>query len=166
MDKDIKTIAIQKREYAMELIKLGFEILNVLPSKQHEGGLAYIFEKTENIGNEFQRIVRENKFKQQLHGLTLYDIRTLIGLLEGYDISDDDRYRILDVLSEIDNDICGNQEQAENNNIPDEIPADIPEEPVEVNVNELKQAMSGNKDYSKYDKAYNKAVNKNNKGGK
>lgn len=163
MDREVKTIGIQKREFAMQLIKLGYEILNVLPSKQNKGGLAYIFEKTEDLENEFQRIIRENHFIKQLHGLTLYDIRTLQGLLSGYDIAEDDKFRIMEILTDIDNDICGY-------NVPNEIPnvvteviqEEIIEEPVvELDVSELKQAMSGSKDYSKFDVAYGKAVNKN-----
>lgn len=162
MNKDIQTIGIQKREYAMELIKSGFDILNVLPSKQNEGGLAYIFEKTEVLENEFQRIIRESRFSKQLHGLTLYDIRTLSGLLSGYDITDDDRFRIMGILTDIDYDICGYKEPED---ITEAVPEEIIEESiVELNVSELKQSMSGGKGYSKdnskFDATYNKAVKK------
>jgi hypothetical protein len=141
----------------MALIKMEFEILNVLPSRQHEGGLAYIFEKTDDLMREFNKIVKENRYIKQFMGLTLSDLRLLQGYLSGYELEEKEKYMLMDKLAYIDNQITNEIENYQ----------EQPEEHIEpeqdvnaVQVEELKQAMVGSKDNSKYDTAYNKAVNR------
>lgn len=159
MGDEVKVILNKK--YGIPLIQKGFNIIDIQPSNKGNGDVAFMFEKTEELEQEFSVMINENRFAKQLHGLTLYDIRTLSAYLGGFDISEDDRVRIISILTEIDNDICGYKEPLEeitNNSDSEIMTEEVTEEYEEVDIAQLKQAMSGAKDYSKYDKAFNQAV--------
>jgi hypothetical protein len=157
---EVKTILNKK--YGIPLVQKGFKVIDIQPSNNKgNGDIAFIFEKTDELEREFSIMINESRFSKQLHGLTLYDIRTLQGVLSGYEVSDEDRFRIMRILTDIDYDIIGYKEPEEEIiNLPEEILETVSEDPVEVNTNELIQAMSGNKNYKKYDAAYNKVVKK------
>lgn len=141
MDKNIKTIAIQKREFAMNLIKKDFEILNVLPSRQNVGSLAYIFEKTDAIEAEFSKMLREYEFSKNAHGLTLYDIRTMMDLLSGLEVSKEDTDKLNDKLCAIEEHICGNSCVMSIEELQEEYKDKIDS----FDVDALKRNMTGNK---------------------
>lgn len=131
MGNEVKTILNKK--YGVPLIQKGFNLIDIQPSNKGDGNIAFIFEKTEELEREFSIMLGESKLFKSLHGLTLCDIRTLCGVLQGYDIMDNDRFRIMGILTDIDNEICGYKKSVEDFN------ENICDEQTEINVEDLKR---------------------------
>lgn len=100
MGKDFK---VKKKEFAMELLKQGFDIKNVLPGS--EGRLSYVFEDTPELQSAFNSLITSYKSLDVLRKLSLWDIRLLEGLLEGEDIDEKEKGRLLNKLGDIGNSI-------------------------------------------------------------
>lgn len=139
----IEAMTILNRRYGIPLIQRGFNIIDIQPSHKSNGDVAFIFERTPELEQEFNIMVNENRFSKRLHGLNLYDIRTLIGMLSGFEVEEEDRFRLMGILNEIDNDICTYKVRSEEN-------SEKLDEPSAENTDDIKKAM--------YDKAFNKAV--------
>lgn len=84
MGIEVKTIL--NRKYGIPLIQRGFNIIDIQPSDKGNGDVAFIFERTPELEQEFTIMINENRLSKQLHGLTLYDIRTLSGMLSGFEV--------------------------------------------------------------------------------
>ena len=105
MGKEARTILNKK--YAMAMIEKNFKLIDVQPSVKKPGEVAFIFEKTETFDEEFNILVNADRVLKNMYGLTFSDIRTLIGVLQGYTITDEERFAIMNKLQNIDDLICG-----------------------------------------------------------
>lgn len=144
-----ETKVILNKKYALPLIQHGFALIDVAPSTKSPGQVAFIFKNSSELENEFGILRNADRVLKNMYGITLYDIRTLIGALQGYDITDDERYKVMDKLQAIDDMICDVKAPApEHEDVKEEID-DVVEKLAEstkerlINIENLKDTMSG-----------------------
>jgi hypothetical protein len=137
--KDARTILSKK--YGMSLIDKGFKLIDLQPSIKIPNEIAFIFEKSEALEEEFNILVNAERVMKNMYGLTFKDIRTLIGVLQGYSISDEERFSIMDKLQNIDDMITGYKASVTSE---DPIKEEA-NEVSEINVDGLMNVMNGSK---------------------
>ncbi|MDD3173374.1 MAG: hypothetical protein PHF63_06910 [Herbinix sp.] len=107
MSKAFKAKTVLNKKYAMTLIEKNFKLLDVQNSIKMPGEIAFIFENSEEIEREFSILVNENKHMSGMHGLDLSDIKVLLKSLQGYELDDNERFRVMNKIQYIDDLICG-----------------------------------------------------------
>lgn len=106
MDKEVKQKTILNKKYAMALIQKNFKLIDVQPSVKKPGEIAFIFENSDELEKEFSILLNESRIMKNMYGLTLSDIRVLIGVLQNYSIEDNLRFAVMDKLQVIDDMVC------------------------------------------------------------
>jgi len=104
MLKSKDTIAIFTKGYAMGLIKEGFELFNVEPSHKNKKKLVYVFERTLELDKKFEELIAERQSAKVNNRLSQYDVRTLMSMLSGYEINENDFFNISAKLEKMDAD--------------------------------------------------------------
>ncbi len=126
---------VRKKEFAMELLKDGFDIINVIP--ESDGKLSYIFEDSLELQVAFNNLLASYKSLDVLRKLSLWDIRLLEGMLEGQEVEDKEKVRLLNKLGDI------------GNVIEDRMYKDralkVADTNAVIDVNDLKKSMTGRK---------------------
>jgi hypothetical protein len=111
MGKEARTILNKK--FAMTLIEKNYKLNDVQPSIKLPGEIAFIFEKSEAFEEEYNILVNSERVLKNMYGLTLHDIRTIIGVLQGYKIEDNERFPIMEKLQVVRNILDGDYDNHE-----------------------------------------------------
>ncbi len=91
---DNRTLEIKKKKYGLELIRMGFELLDIKSCGEE---VYCIFKYTDEAEKAFKQLMEENKKRKYL--LSKTDICVLTDALNGYEILEEDRIRLLGILT-------------------------------------------------------------------
>lgn len=112
MTEQSNLIYVKTKQYAMELLKK-YDLLNVIPSNRQLGRLLYVFERTDELVADLDRLSREYHAKKgKAYYFSNTEVKTLMGLLEGYAIGDTDRMNLLHKFDDFKDDSIVKEEQA------------------------------------------------------
>jgi hypothetical protein len=134
MSDNVKTV-LNKR-FGLALIKMGFPLVNVEVSVKVPGDVIFFFRESEELEKAFSQLLNENKLLKGMYGITLEDLEILLKVLQNYDVSDVERYPVMEKIQGIVDKVYDVKPYTGFEN-------KEPEENVNIDINGLKQSMSG-----------------------
>lgn len=143
MIMDTNILEVRNKKYSLMLVNKGYELIDFKPCSD---GVHCIFKYSDEALRAFKQLIAENKKRSYM--LSDFDVKILVGYLEGYDIYDDDRYRLLSVFDKSLNRMDSEpSEEIVNGDVEQEIVLDeVSEETTtSVDISQLKKAMNGGK---------------------
>jgi hypothetical protein len=134
MSDNVKTV-LNKR-FGLKLIKLGFPLVNVEASTKNIGEVTFFFHESDELEKAFSVLVNESKMFRGMNGLNLEDLETMLQVLQNYQISDENRFEVMEKVQAIIDSVYDVKPYTGSE-------SKEPELNDEIDVNGLKNSMSG-----------------------
>lgn len=99
MSDNVKTVF--NKRFGLALIKMGFPLVNVEASAKVPGDVTFFFHESEELEKAFSQLLNESKLLKGMYGINLGDLEILLKVLQNYDVSDEQRYQVMEKIQVI-----------------------------------------------------------------